>query len=69
MEDAAAEISISEESSEDALIRDLNLKEVLDSNVEDALADIEGTSEDRGSEGAAVELGINLSKVFDAKRF
>jgi hypothetical protein len=69
MEDAAAEIPISEESSEDALIRDLNLDEVLDSNVEDALAEIEGTSEDRGSGGAAVELGINLSKVFDAKRF
>jgi hypothetical protein len=69
MEDAAAEISISEKSPEDALIRDVDLDEVLDSNVEDALADIEGTSEDRGSEGAAVELGINLSKVFDAKRF
>jgi hypothetical protein len=69
IEDAAAEIPISEESLDDSLIRDVNLEEVLESNVEDALAEIEGTREDSGSEGAPVELGTNLNKVFDAESF
>lgn len=63
-----ADIPISVEALGDTLICDIaniNLNEVFGSNVKDVLAEIEGTREGPGSEGLPIELGINLSKIFD----
>jgi hypothetical protein len=74
MEDAAAEIPISEESFEDALVEmedaaaeiPISEESLDDTLIRDVnLDEVFDSREDPGSEGPPAELGVNLNKVFE----